>query len=729
MAAGSIVWELLMNTASFSTDTKKAEKRLKELKKEAEAVGKAMGLAAASGIAALTYGIKQSIDAMDDLNDSAQKIGTTTEALSALQYAAKFAGDASEYLEKGMIKLARAAVDGNDAFDAIGVSTKDAAGNIKDTSALFTEVADKFSQYKDGAEKTALAVELFGKSGAELIPLLNGGADGIAEMTKEAESLGLVLDGNTAAAAATLNDQLDKLTMTVTGTLRQGTSELVPTLSAIAEYLLESSKNGGMASAMFSGLKTVLEAVTILGSDVAFTFKMLGGEIGVVAAQIAAVAQGDFGRAKFIGAEWTAEAAAARKELDKFQAKVLGVQETMSGTARAGGASASDWSTKIAAPIVQGAEKVKRARVGIDKDAQAAIRAQKQLAEEGKRLTESVATPSEKRDTAVANVNRLSDAGVISSTTQQRALKDAESTYQEYVQKQRSMLTEGLLTEEQEIAASYERRKQMILTLTEATEQEKAQAVASLSEKAELEQASRRLARYRDLMTEEQTITIDYTARKRQIEDDETITKEQRFAYLTKLSEDYHANMQRMDEEDAAKRDELYKKQMQMVSAGFAGVADIAKTFAGEQSSTYKAMFAASKAFAIADMTINQSKAIAKAWGENNYWVAAGLTVSLAAQFASLISSTNSANFGGTRADGGPVNEGRSYLVGERGPEMFTPRSAGNIIPNKALGGSNGSTQNFYVNVPQGTAPEIRRAGGAAARDIGRAVAAAGRYA
>lgn len=698
MAAGSITFDLLCRTASFETDTKRAEKRLKELKKEAEALGTAMGFAASAGVAALTYGIKESVDAMDDMNDSAQKVGTTTEALSALQYAAKFAGDSAQYLEQGMVKLAKAAVEGNDAFDVIGVSTKDANGNIKDTSALFAEVSDRFAQYKDGAEKTALAVEIFGKSGAELIPLLNGGADGLAKMTEEAKSLGLVLDSETAVAAAALNDQFDKLTMTVTGTLRQGTSELIPTLSAIADYLLDASKNGGMASAMFSGLKTILQAVTVIGSDVAFTFKMIGGEIGVVAAQIAAAARGDFARAKFIGSDWTAEAKAARKELDAFQARVLGVQDAMSGAGRAGGASADDWSSKIAAPIVQGAEKVKRARASIDKDAQAALRAQKQLAEEGRRLTESLATPDEKRAATVSNVGRLADAGVISPETQRRALAEAESVYQEYVSKQRSLLTEGLLSEEQEIAASYERRKQMILSLTEATESEKARAIADLNEKAELEQSSRRLASYRDLMTEEQTLTIDYTARKRQIEDDESITSAQRFEYLTKLAEDYHAKMQALDEADAAKKAELQRQQLQMVSDGFSGAAELTKVFAGEQSKVYQAMFAMSKAYAIADITIKQSQAIAKAWGENNYWVAAGLTVGLAAQFAGLISSTNSASFGGTRADGGSVNEGRSYLVGERGPEMFTPSQSGSIIPNDALGGQQQAANIRIVN-------------------------------
>ena len=46
--------------------------------------------------------------------------------------------------------------------------------------------------------------------------------------------------------------------------------------------------------------------------------------------------------------------------------------------------------------------------------------------------------------------------------------------------------------------------------------------------------------------------------------------------------------------------------------------------------------------------------------------------------------------FGGQRADGGVVNAGMTYLVGERGPELFTPRTSGMITPNAALAGAGG---------------------------------------
>ena len=66
--------------------------------------------------------------------------------------------------------------------------------------------------------------------------------------------------------------------------------------------------------------------------------------------------------------------------------------------------------------------------------------------------------------------------------------------------------------------------------------------------------------------------------------------------------------------------------------------------------------------------------------------------------------------FGGARAAGGPVSGGTTYLVGERGPELFTPSGSGNIIPNHRLGGGGGAVMNITVNGaidPEGTARTI----------------------
>ena len=63
------------------------------------------------------------------------------------------------------------------AFRALGISLKDNGGNVKTSGDLFLDIAQKFSKMEDGAAKTALAIRLFGRAGAELIPLLNQGRD------------------------------------------------------------------------------------------------------------------------------------------------------------------------------------------------------------------------------------------------------------------------------------------------------------------------------------------------------------------------------------------------------------------------------------------------------------------------------------------------------------------------------------------------------------------------
>jgi hypothetical protein len=66
--------------------------------------------------------------------------------------------------------------------------------------------------------------------------------------------------------------------------------------------------------------------------------------------------------------------------------------------------------------------------------------------------------------------------------------------------------------------------------------------------------------------------------------------------------------------------------------------------------------------------------------------------------------------FGGFKAAGGPVTSGTSYIVGEQGPELFTPGRNGSITPNHALGGGGGSVINLTVNGaidPEGTARAI----------------------
>jgi tape measure domain-containing protein len=136
-------------------------------------------------------------------------------------------------------------------------------------------------------------------------------------------------------------------------------------------------------------------------------------------------------------------------------------------------------------------------------------------------------------------------------------------------------------------------------------------------------------------------------------------------------------------------------------SSLFGSIADLAKASAGEQSSTYKALFAAQKAFAIASAIINIQKGIsdAAAQGATVPQKLAGMAL-VASSTAGIISTMQGANFGGGRQYGGPTTAGTLYRVNETGaPEMFTagngqqfllPTANGSVTPADQVGGGGG---------------------------------------
>lgn len=362
MAAGSIIIDILARTGSFETDTKRAEASLKKFQNEAKKVGAAVGAAFAAVGAATAMLVKGSIDAMDNLSKLAQATGTTTEALSALGYAAEMSGVSQETLGTSLQKLSRQAAEaaaGNKqvaaTFDAIGVSVKKTDGTLKTSEELMREIAGQFSQYADGAEKTALAQELFGRSGAQLIPLLNSGAEGLAEMTAEAEALGLVIGGDTAKAAEQFNDNLSRLDAIKRGLINRIAAELLPTLTNLTSRLFESAKASGAldqaARAASAGVRILLS----VGAIIVGVFKTIGEALGGVAATLVALFSGRFRDAFEIGKNVALDFAG---NIRSTAGTVSTIWDTTAQTIQS---RAPSLGQRIAAPIVQAAATASRA--------------------------------------------------------------------------------------------------------------------------------------------------------------------------------------------------------------------------------------------------------------------------------------------------------------------------------------------------------------------------------
>jgi ribosomal protein L12E/L44/L45/RPP1/RPP2 len=322
---GSLVVDLRANTGSFETDlgraAKAATKRSKEINDSFSRIGNqlsVLGLAAAAGLAAMA---KAAIDNADNLRDMSQASGISVEALSQLQYAAKLSGTSLEDIAAGFRKLSSSAADAAagvkgpaDAFKQLGISATEADGSLKGTEELLLDIATVFSQYEDGAGKAAIAQDLFGKSGAALIPFLNQGRDGIEELKNEADKLGITISQKTADAADRFNDNLQRLKAGATGLGNEIAAQLLPMLENLSSQFAESASSGTAFSNASTVIAIVLKILVSGGLVVSEVFDRLGSAIGAAAAALVAVAQGQFKQAFNIIKESNADTVASVQE-------------------------------------------------------------------------------------------------------------------------------------------------------------------------------------------------------------------------------------------------------------------------------------------------------------------------------------------------------------------------------------------------------------------------------
>ena len=224
----------------------------------------AAGVAMSVASAAIVASVKSAIDTGDQFNKLSQKTGIAVEALSGLAYAATLSDVSIESLATGIKKLSvnmnEAAVSTSgkaaEAFKALGVSVKDASGSLRGSDDVLADIADRFASMKDGAGKTALAVAMFGKAGADLIPFLNQGGKGIADLTAEAEKLGLVMTGKTAKAAEEFNDNIKKLSLSTAALGRSIAADLIGPLAEYTRLMVEARKEGvGLFGSVAVGLR------------------------------------------------------------------------------------------------------------------------------------------------------------------------------------------------------------------------------------------------------------------------------------------------------------------------------------------------------------------------------------------------------------------------------------------------------------------------------------------
>lgn len=277
MAGNAVIGALRVNlgidTAAFDKGLQGAQGSLGKVGQMMKGAFVAAAAAAVAAIAGIGLAIRGIINDADDLSKTASKIGIPIEELSRLKYAADLSGVSIGQLQTGVSRLSRNMKDaaagtgtGAKAFQQLGISVKGADGNLKSATEIMGEIGNRFATMPDGAEKTALAMELMGRSGADLIPLLNGGAAGLKALTDEADAFGLTISAETGRAAEAFNDNLARVGYAATGVATSLAAALLPAMVVVSEALVAMAR--GLVE-MLAYLPTVAEYAAVAGSALA----------------------------------------------------------------------------------------------------------------------------------------------------------------------------------------------------------------------------------------------------------------------------------------------------------------------------------------------------------------------------------------------------------------------------------------------------------------------------
>lgn len=249
--AGSIVGKLLLDKLGWNQSVKSVSKDKELLESamggiaiKASEIGKQMAVVGGAIVGTLTAAAVHAGRVGGDFVHLSMKTGMSVETLGELKYAAELVdipfetlARSANFLSRNVDDLIKGEGKAADAFAALGVSAKNQDGSIKNMDQLLMELADKFAELPDGMVRSGLAMDIFGKQGATMIPLLAKGSKGIAELRKEANDLGVVMSTKSAIAGHEYEEALKKVKASAEGlTLTLGTAA-APTLTAWAEKI------------------------------------------------------------------------------------------------------------------------------------------------------------------------------------------------------------------------------------------------------------------------------------------------------------------------------------------------------------------------------------------------------------------------------------------------------------------------------------------------------------
>ena len=233
-----------------------------------DAILRATAGAAVLAAGALVGVVGAAINNADRIDELSNRLGLSSEFLSIVGYAAKQTGSDLESVASVFPKLSRKLIEAQDPasktakiFKALGVEAFDpVTKQVTSLEKALPMLMDGFKRLNDPTTEQALALELLGKSGAELLEFLNLGGDGFQSMETKLRSLGGVLSDETTLKAANFKDELDNLKTAALGLGSQIAAELLPKLTETVQRLIELVNNGQLSANAVTLLSTALSA-------------------------------------------------------------------------------------------------------------------------------------------------------------------------------------------------------------------------------------------------------------------------------------------------------------------------------------------------------------------------------------------------------------------------------------------------------------------------------------
>lgn len=253
-------------------------------------------LTGVAGVAGFGYLIKSSLNATDTLSKTANKIGTTTEALGGLRYAAEITGVATNTMDMALQRFTRRTAEAAKGTGEAKGAIKELGLNAQELNKMpldqrMIALADAFGKVDNESDQLRLAFKLFDSEGAALVNTLALGSDGLKELLGEAKLLGLTMSTTAAQGVEKANDSITKLLSLGKGLRDQFSAALAPAIEtmvkAFTAYILkiQEAKGGieafakSMAVSFLNGVKAVILSLDTMLEAVSKFFNKATGFI------------------------------------------------------------------------------------------------------------------------------------------------------------------------------------------------------------------------------------------------------------------------------------------------------------------------------------------------------------------------------------------------------------------------------------------------------------------